>query len=176
MCVHTDTHTHTHTHTCFEGCLFPRSGQRDQILYFSQNTKAPRPSFPYPPKGNNPVLTLHLVEAGGQSPRGPGGGRVSSATDASNCPGPCHPPPRPRGSPVRTEGQAGPEGEDLGPIPHGRSCCDSLKASGPLSRGSSPELRWEGDTPPTGEGAPHRLVVSGTSISTREPPSHLPLR
>ena len=25
------------------------------------------------------------------------------------------------------EGQAGPEGEDLGPIPHGRSCCDSLR-------------------------------------------------
>ena len=63
------------------------------------------------------------------------------------------PHPRPRGSPVRTEGQTGPEGEDLGPIPHGRSCCDSLKASGPLSRGSSPELLWEGDTPP-GAGAP----------------------
>ena len=97
VCACTQTHTHTHTHTCFKGCLFPRSGQRDQILYFSQNTQAPRPSFPYPPKGNNPVLTLHLVEAGGQSPRGPGGGRVSSATDASNCPGPCHPPsPTPR--------------------------------------------------------------------------------
>lgn len=70
MCTHTGVHTHTH----FEGCLFPRSGQRDQILYSSQNTKESRPSFPSPPKGNNPVLTLHLVEAGGQSPHGPQGG------------------------------------------------------------------------------------------------------
>ena len=89
--LHTYTHARTPTH--FEGCLFPRWGQRGQMLYFSQNTKESRPSLPRPSNGKNPVLVLHL-ETGGQSPRNGLRAAKSAQYGAPVSPKPVSPPLR----------------------------------------------------------------------------------
>lgn len=87
------TYTHARTPTRSEGCLFPRWGQRGQMLCFSQSTKESRPSLPRPPNGKNPVLVLHLG-TGGQSPRNGLRAAKSAQFGAPVSPRPVSPPLR----------------------------------------------------------------------------------